>query len=422
MEIEQEGADAVAAHRADAVGDDQPAGLRLDGRAAVADLHELPRLCGPQQLLRVFPVVHVVGKHEVEVLVVLSRDHRVAAVDAAGEERHAFVFHGAPVEREHAEVLEIARLDELRQDDAAVVCRVGRVIDDAPVVLDEADEAGVLDAVRFIRGDRKDDALGHRELRQEADLVVRFRKPAHTLQGALLLAHDDASATGDRFHAHLDLGEGECLAERLQHSIRGMIVEAHLVQFHVEGVLVVARVHEHIRRGDVGRYRIHGDLVAPVDHAGAKFDGRDVPFAGGAQAHDEAERIRREPALIWMRDDRGVEERGGFERVFAGEQGADEELARAAERPVRRDMRLDAREDPQERLLDIDMARAEVVHDHVEFALGLLFAERKRAAYDAHHALRDRWDEGTDKNARTVGLDLQFVAMDGNGAHGVCRG
>ena len=49
VQVEQDGADAVLAHGADAVGDHQPAGLGLHGRAAVADLHGLPQLRGPQQ-------------------------------------------------------------------------------------------------------------------------------------------------------------------------------------------------------------------------------------------------------------------------------------------------------------------------------------------------------------------------------------
>ena len=110
---------------------------------------------GAQEHLRVAPVMGIVGEHDEEVLVVLPREHRVAAVDAAGEKRHALVLHGAAIEREHAEMQEVLRLDELRQDGASVVGGVGGVIHDRAVVLGEADEAGVLDAVALIGRDGK---------------------------------------------------------------------------------------------------------------------------------------------------------------------------------------------------------------------------------------------------------------------------
>ena len=58
----------------------------------------------------------------------------------------------------------ILRLDELRENVASVVSGVGGVIHDRSIVVDEADEAGVLDAVALIGRDRKDDAFTHRKL------------------------------------------------------------------------------------------------------------------------------------------------------------------------------------------------------------------------------------------------------------------
>ena len=98
------------------------------GEPQLPILHELPRLAGTEQELRVVPEMRVVGEHDEEVLVVLPREHGVAAVDAPREERHAFVLHRAAVEREDAEGEEVVRLDELRQDDAAVVGGVGGVV------------------------------------------------------------------------------------------------------------------------------------------------------------------------------------------------------------------------------------------------------------------------------------------------------
>ena len=64
-----------------------------------------------QEQLRIVPVMRVVGEHDEEVFVVLAGKHGVAAIDAPGKKRHAFVLHGAAIEREHAEVQEIVRLD-----------------------------------------------------------------------------------------------------------------------------------------------------------------------------------------------------------------------------------------------------------------------------------------------------------------------
>lgn len=121
VQIEQRSTDAVLAHGADAVGDDKPAGLGFDGRAAVADFDGLPHRGRAQDDLRVVPVVEIVGKHDEDIFIVLSRQHRIAAVNAAREQCHALVLHGAAIEREHAEVEKVLRLDELWQDGTAVV-------------------------------------------------------------------------------------------------------------------------------------------------------------------------------------------------------------------------------------------------------------------------------------------------------------
>ena len=104
--------------------------------------------------------MNVVGEHDENVLVVLAREHGVVAVDFAREQRHAFVLHGGAVERDELEMNEVRRLQQLRQDDLAVVSGVGRVVGEAAVVVLEADEARVLDAVALAGRGRKEDALG----------------------------------------------------------------------------------------------------------------------------------------------------------------------------------------------------------------------------------------------------------------------
>ena len=92
--VEQHGADRIFPDRTDAVGEQQPAFVQFDRRAAIADLHEFPGKLRLQNRLAAVPGVQVVGIDEVEVLVVLPADHGVSAVDLAGEQGHALVSRG----------------------------------------------------------------------------------------------------------------------------------------------------------------------------------------------------------------------------------------------------------------------------------------------------------------------------------------
>ena len=50
-----------------------------------------------------------------------------------------------------------------------------------------------------------------------------------------------------------------------------------------------------------------------MDDSGSKRDGRNVPFAGGAQAENEPQSAHWQARLIGMRDDGRIEQRGGFQ-------------------------------------------------------------------------------------------------------------
>ena len=80
--IEQHRADAVLAHRSDAMGQQEPSRLGFDRRAAIADLHNLPGILGCLDLTCPIPVTDVVGFHEIKVFVVDPRDHGVFAVES----------------------------------------------------------------------------------------------------------------------------------------------------------------------------------------------------------------------------------------------------------------------------------------------------------------------------------------------------
>ena len=75
----------------------QPTFRRFQGRAAVADLHELPGLARRLEQLGGFPEVNDVGNHDVEILAVDPGAHHIVPADPPREKRHAFVLRRAPL-------------------------------------------------------------------------------------------------------------------------------------------------------------------------------------------------------------------------------------------------------------------------------------------------------------------------------------
>ena len=145
----------VLSHRADTVAEDQPSGIGLDRRSAVPDLDQFPRKSGLEEHLALIPEMDVVGKHQVDVLVVLAGEHGIEAADLPGEDRHAFVFGGRAIQGNESKVEEVGSLHQFRHDDPAIEGGEGRVVDVGAVVVLEANEAGVLDAVALGRRGRE---------------------------------------------------------------------------------------------------------------------------------------------------------------------------------------------------------------------------------------------------------------------------
>ena len=248
---------------------------------------------GVSQEPRVVPEMDVVRKHQVEALVILARDHREAAVDAAREERHAFVLHGVAIQRHHAEVLKIRRLDQLRQDGASIVGRVGGVIGDSPVLLTEAHETRIFDAVALIRRGGKDDALRETDGGREMHFIVGHREPLHDLHGAFDLAAPPAGKR--RLHGFFQILVGKVLAQRGHDLARPIVLKSHLLQlvrkmaFRYVGFSTMARSDD--QAGDL----VDLDSGAAPQDSGAKFNRRDMALARRPQAQHETERAR--PAL-----------------------------------------------------------------------------------------------------------------------------
>jgi hypothetical protein len=83
--VEQRRPDRIFSHRTDAVCQQQPAFIEFDRRSAIADLHELPGIARLQDWLATVPGVEIVGIDQIEIFVVLSRDHRIFAIDLLRE-------------------------------------------------------------------------------------------------------------------------------------------------------------------------------------------------------------------------------------------------------------------------------------------------------------------------------------------------
>src|SRR5665811_965287 len=90
----------------------------------------------------------------------------------AGEQGHALVLCGRTGELKHAKAAEVRGLEHLRGDVLTVVRRVRRLVDHAPVLLDEANEANVLDASALRRRVWPEHPFGDRGPGRELNLVV----------------------------------------------------------------------------------------------------------------------------------------------------------------------------------------------------------------------------------------------------------
>jgi hypothetical protein len=99
-----------------------------------------------------------------QVFVILPGEHDILAVDASGEEGHAFVLDGVAVQGQDIETEEITGFNELRQDSVSVIGGVGGTVDDFSVFLDEPHKAGVFDPVTFISRDRENNAFADGQL------------------------------------------------------------------------------------------------------------------------------------------------------------------------------------------------------------------------------------------------------------------
>ena len=123
----------------------------------------------------------MLGKHQVDVLVVLPREHAVIPIDLPGKHRHALVSYCRSIERADPEMKKILRLQQLRENRPAIIRGVCRVVNGRCVCVAKANEARVLNSIALAWGKRKDDAFGDRLLRREGNLVIRAGQQYHLL-------------------------------------------------------------------------------------------------------------------------------------------------------------------------------------------------------------------------------------------------
>src|SRR4051812_15669855 len=99
--------------------------------------------------------MHIVGKHYVDVLVVLAGEHRIQTTDLPGENSHAFVLGGRTVQRYKPKVEEVRSFYQFGHDGSAIKGREGSVVDVGAVIVLEPGETGVLDSIALRRRCRK---------------------------------------------------------------------------------------------------------------------------------------------------------------------------------------------------------------------------------------------------------------------------
>ena len=173
----------------------------------------------------------VVGEHQEDVLVVLAREHGVLAVDLAREQRHALVLHGGAVERAEFEMDKVRRLQQLRQRDLAVVSGVGRVVGEAAVVVLEADEARVLDAVALAGRGRKEDALRDPAAGSKVHFVVRLGQQQDAARGTVSRGVGRVRLPALRRQDAVQVVQDESLGELIQHAPAKVILHARFLEF-----------------------------------------------------------------------------------------------------------------------------------------------------------------------------------------------
>ena len=142
------------------MGEDQPALVDFDRRAAIADLHEFPGVCGLHDPDRVVPGERGIAGGVPQVFVVVAEQRGELAADLAREQRHALAARHRPFDRVHVEQAEIVGLEQFLPRAFGADGGIAAHIGGAAVVLAELDEAQVLDPAALAGDDGEQHGFG----------------------------------------------------------------------------------------------------------------------------------------------------------------------------------------------------------------------------------------------------------------------
>src|SRR5262249_50756446 len=116
-------------------------------RSAIPNLDQLPGKNRLKHRLSLIPEVNVVGKHDVDAVVVLTGEHDIKAINLSGKNSHSLVFSRRTIQRDESKAEEVRGFNELRHNHSAVVGGKSRIIDVSAIVIPETNESGIFDAI-----------------------------------------------------------------------------------------------------------------------------------------------------------------------------------------------------------------------------------------------------------------------------------
>ncbi len=310
------------------------------------------------------------------------------------------------------------RFDELGQDHLAVVGGVSGVIRLRAVVMLEANEAGVLDAIALGGRDRKEHALGQARVGRELDFVIGLgqRQDLSGCRAGFLVAGAELLRRANEAGAQFVQREGASHSQ--EHLPAEVSHQPKFLKLSLEYAVLVGGVGHLLGFEAVARGGIDRDIAAGIKQPGAKRDRGDVAFARGPEAQDEPQRAGRQVRLVRMRHDRRIEQRGGFERILVTKIGAEQELPFFGQVLVGVQARADLLESGFEKIPGLGVALTEFHLHLLPKGVDFSFREGHDLGANSDGAGVARKEKRPEQHARAVGMQDDLATLDGGGLHG----
>ena len=143
-----------------------------------------------------------------------------------------------------------------------------------------------------------------------------------------------------------------------------------------------------------------------------------MTFARSPQAQDETERAWREVRLVRMRHNRGIEQRGGFERILVTEIGTEQELPFFGQMVVGVQARADLLESVFQEIPGLGVALTEFHLHLLAQVVDFRFRESHDLGANSGGAGVARKEKRPKQHARAVGMQDDLATLDGDGFHG----